>query len=446
MKFTKTQVYIMALLGVVIVLMLGGIFLLDLVPNVQPVDVPDVKHEKVRLSRTSLNPHISRENSFGGSGDESVEGVFSYNNKLYVFGSTSSSDLDMDAGGGVYMAQLSAQLDTECFFQYGESGDTLVKALMCEGGYLLAVNRAAGGSRLLRIDFDGTQVADIDSSGMYQEKFEDLLQCSDRYVAVMSVHNSSTDIVSLKARVYDSSLSLVAEREFSRSYSTEYISLFETADGNYVLAANIVSPLINRLLFIEWGLSKQGLFYDIDLGSAGAYRCESVIPYEYGYIAVIVEDTMMCDIITVTSSFELHSRIYLRQSAVKRAKIMYAPDGYYCLMQRGVDVSAMLILQSSLQYDKTAPQFSAVKDVYSHYIYSSSTLFAAATQRNILLITASERNVISSIAFGGSGMSDVQTVKLGGKFVSVCRSENKTSDCPENYGGSDIWLSLLNEF
>lgn len=447
MKFTKNQIQVILLLSAFIVLAAGGVFLLKFLPADVPAVTPPVEqHQRIRQARPSLNPLMKSELNVGGSGDETLNDVFTVANRLYIFGTTSSADYDFDADkGGVFLARLNAEGATEQFFQYGKTGDSLVKTLLCEGGFLMAVNQKEGGSFLLRIDFDGTVVSQIDCSGNYKETFADVKGYDNRYVGVMRVTNETTQNVNLKVRVFDAALSLLAEREFPRAYTVDYLDMFETADGNYVIAANMVSPLLNRLLFIKWGMNLQGAFYDIDVGGEGQYRCDGILPYQYGYAAVIVESTKVCDMITITDKFELQSRVYLKQSAVQRARLLYAPGGYYCYMQRGVDVSSMLVLNDALVYQKVLSEFSGV-DVYSHYVYTSSALFCTASLRDIRLITATNGDVVSAAVFGGANKQNVRAVKMNGKFVVVCEASGVTSDCPSNFGGKDVWISFMNDF
>ena len=446
-KFTRRQLNVMFLLATIIVLMMGGLLFINLFPEfidaVTPPS-PEKPHEKARAARTSLSPHFSREMNLGGSGDETLCDIFTYEDKLYIFGSTSSNDKDLDTGSGVFLAVCGADGSTKQFFGYGEKGDVLVKTALCESGFLLGVNRAAGGSAIIKITLAGAFVTQTNTSGVSGEQIADLKYYIDgTTVAVMNVRDGTAGNVSLKARVFDATLNPVAERLFAHACSVEYIDMFETSDG-YVIAANLTSPLINRLAFISWGLTRQGQFYDIDLGTSDGYKCYGVMPYMYGYVAIVTDSKSVCDLITVTTALTLHSRIYLRASSVTSAKMFFAPDGYYCLLKHGRDLASMTVFDPTLQNRSSVGAFSSVGDVYSHSTYGVSTLFCGATKSGIKLVTDVNGKITADVTFGGAGMENVKAVRLDGKFVVVCEASQKTSDCPENYGGKDIWIAVMN--
>ena len=444
-RFTRKQLNVMFLLAAVIVLMMGGVLFLNLYPDIVDVitpPTPEKPHEKVRASRASLSPHFSKEMNLGGTGDERLTDIFTYDGKLYIFGTTASSDLDFDAGGGAFLAITGADGSTEKFFQYGEKGDTLKVAALSEGGFLLGVNRAAGGSAIMKIGLNGNYLTQVDTSGTSGETIADLkYYISGTIVAVMSVRDDITGSSNLKARIYDETLNPVAERLFAHACSVEYIDMFETG-SEYVIAVNLSSALVNRLAFIRWGLTAQGQFFDVDLGDSGGYKCYGVMPYMYGYVAAVVDSKSVCDLVTVTTSLTLHSRVYLRSSSVTSARLFYAPDGYYCLQKHGEDLANMTVFDPTLQTRSAVGAFSSVKDVYSHSVYGSSVLFCGATAKGIKLVSETDGKITADVTFGGSGMENVKAIRLGGNTLVVCEASAKTSDCPENFGGKDIWIAV----
>ena len=72
--FTKTQIKIVAVLGAVAALMLGGTLFYKLNGDVPAQTTPYV-HEKIRDPRPSLSPYFDREINIGGSGDENLTDV-----------------------------------------------------------------------------------------------------------------------------------------------------------------------------------------------------------------------------------------------------------------------------------------------------------------------------------------------------------------------------------
>ena len=445
-KFSKSQLKVMLLLAGIIVLMLGGLLLLNYFPDIISTVTPpkEEQHEKIRPARSSLSPHFNREINIGGSGDEHLTEIFTLDDTLYIFGYTSSSDRDFDGNGGVFLALVGSDGATKGFKQYGKAGDELVKAALCEGGFLLAVDCAEGGSKIMKINNAGEVLGTAETSGVSGEKFADVkYYVTGSIVAVMKVTDTVSGGVNLKARVFDALLNPVAERLFSHACGVEYIDMFETADG-YTIAANLVSPSVNRLAFISWGLQKQGEFYDIDLGEAGGYKCYGVMPYMYGYAALIVDDKGICDVITVSTAFVLHSRVYLRSSSVTSARMFYAPGRYYCFLKRGQELASMIVFDDGFQTRTSMSAFSNVKDVYSHTVYGASALLCGASKNGIELVTDTDGAVTSDITFGGIGHENVKAIRIGGRFAVVSESSVVTSDCTQNFGGTDIWIAFMN--
>ncbi len=445
-KFTKSQLKVMLLLAAVIVLMLGGLLLLNYFPDLIATGTPpkEEPHIKLRPARNSLSPHFNREINIGGSGDERLTEIFVHDDTLYIFGHTSSEDRDLDGNGGAFLALLNSDGSTKGFKQYGEKGDELVKATLCEGGFLLAVDCASGGSKLIKINLSGEVVGSVDTSGVSGEKFADLkYYVAGNVVAVMKVTDSISGNVNLKARVFDPALTPVAERSFPHACNLEYLEMFETANG-YVIAANLVSPSVNRLAFIDWGLHSQGQFFDIDLGEAGGYKCHGVMPYKYGYAALIVDDKGICDVVTVSASLSLHSRVYLRSSSVTSARMFYAPNRYFCFLKRGQELASMIVFDDGFQTRTSIGAFSNVKDVYSSTVYGASAILCGASKNGIELVTDVDGKITSDLTFGGTGHENVKAVRIGGRLAVVSESSAVTSDCTQNFGGSDIWIAFMN--
>ncbi len=442
-SFTRLQINVIILLGSFAVILLCSTLFMRL-SSAAPADgPPPEQHAKLRSARPSLSPTFNREINIGGSGDESVCDVFTFNDCLYIFGSTTSNDCDLDGGGGAYLAKVGADGSTLGFIQYGESGDRLVRAVPCESGFILGIDKAGGGSLILSIDTDGAQKSSVDTSGAANEKIEDVKLNSGRLIVVTRI-SDGVGVVNLKARIFDSELQSVAERAFSHACSLDYIDLFEVSDGNYVIAVNLVSELVNRMAFISFGLRQSPLFYDIDLGAENGYRCDAVIPYPHGYLAVVIDDKKICDIITVSAAFALHSRIYLKQSSVGGARLFYTPDGYFCLMKRGIDVSTMIMLDFDLQYKGVAAQFSSAADVYSHSVYGDSAVFALSGKRGAQVVTSSGGKIESSADFGCPYMENIFVRKIGGRLAVIAEFDKTTSDCPINFGKKDVWIAMLN--
>lgn len=441
-KFTKVQLGVMALLGVFALLLIGGVFLLRLnVDTETGVDPSQPPHEKMRTARASLSPYFNREINIGGSGDETLCEVFTDGKKLYILGTTTSKDKDFDGKGGAFLAVVNADGSTDSFYQYGSENCSLKRAAIYENGFLLGVNDENGG-HLYAVGYDGKQTADIDVSGVLGERIEDVKSFSSQILVVTSVKNTAVDSLNLKARVFDEDLKLSAERMFTHACSMEYLETFSTENG-FVTVVNLSSAIINRMAFIDWGLQKQGLLYDIDLGVSGGYRCESVLPYDYGYFAVVIDSEKLCDIITISSDFKLHSRVFLKQSAAESADAFYAPDGYYCFISHGESLSAMLALDKGLQQKNTVPQFSTVKQVFSHSLYNASAVFCGVGESGIKLVTQTDSETVSEADFGLPSAENIKTERINGRLVTVCDMSGTGSDCPSSFGGRDIWLAFM---
>lgn len=436
--FTKTQIKIVAVLGAVAALMLGGTLFYKLNGDVPAQTTPYV-HEKIRDPRPSLSPYFDREINIGGSGDENLTDVFSANGKIYIFGDTTSQNYDFDEGGGVFLALISEQGATLGFKTYSSGGGKLIRAALCEDGFLLGINDG-GEAKVIKIDFDGTKTGEVSLGG--GETIADIKRFDSAVAVLTYVADSGTNVTNMKARLYDFNLAIKAERLLSHACSLSYLDMFEH-DGGYAVAVNLVSPILKRLAFITFALSASPLVYDVDLGEEGGYRADAVIPFSNGFAAAIVNDKGICDIITVTKDLSLHSRVFLKQSSVASARLMYAPDGYYCLMRRGGSLCTMIVLDEVLSYAGVAAQFAAVGDVVSHSIFRDSAMFCCESEKGVRLITRRDGKTVGDISFGGAGMTNVKAVKCGERIFAVCETSRTSDDCPTVFGGKDIWIARI---
>lgn len=443
--FTKTQVNVMLLLLAAILLAICGVIVINVPREATGAVAPPAEHSKIRAARPSLSPHIKSELNIGGSGNEKLTDVFEFNDKLYIFGSTDSADFDFsESTGGGFLCVIDEYGGTKNFYVYGNGGDEFACVALSEVGFVCGLDLKGGGAELLVISPSGERLKQADTLGLISEKIVDIKVVDEKITVITSLADAAGSI-NLKARIYDGELNLKAERVFSHPCSLEYIELFPTANG-YVLAVNLVSPLLSRLAFVTFGISDSPKFYDIDLGDSYGYRAKAVMPYSEGFLALVIDGNMICDVITVSTEFRLHSRIYLRQSSVTDAELFYRPDvGYMCFMKRGEWLSSMFVLDDKLSYKGVIADFSDAGRVYESFIYRDFICFPAAVKGGVRLFSAVGKNPFASISFGSDGMENIRLARLKQSRFLVCEARAKSSDCPNNFGGKDIWIALLRE-
>ena len=104
----------------------------------------------------------------------------------------------------------------------------------------------------------------------------------------------------------------------------------------------------------------------------------------------------------------------------------------------------MIAFDDGFQNRTSIGAFSAVKDVYSHTVYGASALLCGASKNGIELVTDVDGKITSDITFGGTGHENVKAIRIGGRFAVLSEASAVTSDCTQNFGGTDIWIALMN--
>jgi hypothetical protein len=259
-KLSTKQLKIIIALNVVIILLLVGVMIFApplaafLPSNPSGGGDPSDKeavHSRLRAANISLNPSLAWELELLGSGEETAKNVFIKNNTIYIFGNTSSHDLDFDKEG-VFLAIMDTYGVTKAFFVYGEKEDKLQRAIECEGGFLLAIEGSKA-PYLLVVDGNGLPLSKKSDFSNRKETILSLKYYQNRYFLFTNIEDNTTAVKSLRIYFFDENFNFVSSTIARDDYSLLLFDFVVISDkviafcsayseiGSHVVAISFVS-------------------------------------------------------------------------------------------------------------------------------------------------------------------------------------------------------------
>lgn len=398
----------------------------------EPTFTEKPPHEILRPARASANERIAWETNIGGTESEQPIAVINKNNEIYIFGNTSSSDLDFTGAtkGKTrgFGARLSLAGSTLAFTVFDF---TIAKAIPISSGFALAGNEGSvAGIYLLSDDLTVSGKANMPAT-------HSLTACGlyvydNRYFLIAEALDSATDTKSLLMHIYTSGLSLEREKVFHHTYGLDFLDMMPYGDG-YILAAAATFQDISFLTVARFGTLSEPAYTDLKLGYA--YTPEAFVPMGAGF-AAICDHGGACELLTLDSTLTRTSVNFLTSAANSNRKALFYAGAYYAY-------TGEKLLQLSDEGKTVGSIDFAPKKI------------AAFANNGIAAFVAGIEDTAVTFAFIGSAKSEVFSIAVTSPTsVALCAGANgllfaadtsaKTSDCADFFGGSDVFISRLN--
>ena len=429
----KNQLKVIAVLGAVALVMLCGVaYTLSRRLNSKvPASAIPAEHEYSRDARVSANERILWENNFGGSGDDEVVAAFTEFGYIYVFGNTTSSDLDFSAnleggkrGFGARLSESGKTLEFTAF------DFTVVKVIPTSSGFTVAGNDGSNaGIYLLTGSLVLEKSRTINSA--HELNVRNLYVYDDRYYLI----SDSTDgILGLKTVVLDilsPSLELLRTKLFSRSYGLDFIDLMPY-HGGYVLAAYAYHQTAGFLTLARFDTLTEPAYVDLSLGYP--YRPLSVMPLGEGY-AAIYDREGKCEMLTVSSDFKRTSVRFLSdEENAGRKSLLYAASPY------AYTGSELIELHSD--GSKLGSVAFKVEKITSYITSGNASIIAGidGTHVKIAMISTQKSEVVT---FELTSPASAELMLFGDGIILASGTRAATPDCAGHFGGLDAFICKI---
>lgn len=429
----KRQAIILIVLNAAAIIMAAVlIFSGILKKDVFPAGGTPEEWKSARDPRPSLNEHIKWETNFGGSDNETLTAVYRDGDDILIFGNTTSSSHDFGAlgeGEHGYIAKLSKDGKTQSFTPL----EPMTAVTLHENGYLIALKNETA---VMTVNAKGEILKKTAFGGVFSERIIDLKMTDSGYAAVVRIENETVQRAELKVVCFDNALTVKSATALSRSSSLEYVDLFETSKG-LILAANYVSELVNCLSFIEI----TGVVYH-EVTAEFGYRAVDVVPYGYGWAALIVDQNGFGNVLEIGSEYTKKSLRYLNVAKATEGTIVATGNYYYVYIHVAADVSILAVFDVKFDYLGLVDEAANLSGLYSFYLNGRYATFFGQTSAGTKVISADGKSVSSSFMLSVQAANH-RFVKTTAGPVLVAELTDKGADCGAHLGGSDIWVALL---
>lgn len=407
----------------------------DATPPITVVETPPAPYEKFRSARISLSPALELETNVGGSGDETIVDAFTYKDKIYVFGNTGSTDLDMEgADGKAFMAVLNSDLATENFRFLGESGEKLARVIIAEGGYLLALEK--DGAIILRlISPEGYEFIFTSAYTATAATVADLKLFDGKYGLISSVVSSPLSKTKLFFQIFDYSLKLTYERMIDSPYSLGYIDCFELK-GVYTMFFNASSDLnLNAGAAVCSELPEPQITY-IDKG--GSFRAFDAVPVADGWALSVIYEGGDGGIMLVGKDFKKKNMLFGYETP--RFCSLYFSGGLFYVSFYGENGRVTDAYDADFGQKRRVEAYSSFTDIAFVLSGNGYSLFFGSTDCGLRVVGSSD---ICDLTFADGSVKPVKLLKSGDDVFAVCLSSGVSTDIAGWFGGTDVWLARL---
>lgn len=437
-KFNKTQISIIAALSAALILLCCGITAKRLInrnlngdENESPPANAETEYQRIRDARISLSPSILLETTLGGSNDETLNAVFALDDKLYIFGSTTSSDYDMDAAG-VFMAVLNNRGRTEAFY-FPAAGQTLEKVILAEGGFLLGLSGST--PTLMLLDTTGKVLNTKHIGKQQHEQIVDLKLEEGGYTVVTRYSSSAFSVAAICLLRFDFALNLTYERLISAAFSLNYLDCF-TLNNESIVFFNARGDLAAYLGTAVCGVS---LTPKVNYCTAiTGYRADAVVPYPYGYALSVTFDDGRGGLLFLNGNRVYVDHCFTGVENVKNTALYYSNSVYYAYFYG--DNNEMTAFTTDFLSGKKATQFDGTTSVDSIYAGADFLLFAALRDGRVTVLSA---NGVYSATVNSTTQKNARLCLLSTGIFVITESVGADGDCADSFGGSDIWVAQL---
>lgn len=433
--FTKQRVIILsALTAVILVLVtiivsseLSGVPLADSPASTTP------DHETVRDARVGLANYVEWENNFGGTGDEYPVSSVTLDGKPYIFGNTTSADLDFD-GGGVFAARLSGYGKTEKFATYGSAGSTLYSATVLENGFALAVNGET--PSVIFADFDLNAVSSVTLTAPES--------CTYAIVDVGSYENnlyifrqsSGSQPLHVVCDIISKTGAAVGQKIFKQTLDLTYRGFFPSA--TLVTAFAESGSTSSCTTFAEWTV-KGNVSYNRTV-TATPYKTLSVFPSPYGWLALNTANGETFASV-ISASYALIRNVIIDFAGVKSGELFYlsATVSFYASVYVEGEINGLF----SLGGDITKATRVSLPSYASMYTYGTSTA-------DVLALVSAETITLAVITSSGTRLTTMTDhskspviMRSGDNWFLTFAAKEKAAIVGGNYGGYDVVIAKI---
>lgn len=429
--FTKQRVVILSSLAAVILVLTAIIISYEIIGSPEastPVDTVPA-HSAERDARVGLAAMAEWETNFGGSGDESPVSSFTINGKPYIFGNTTSSDLDFPSGGGTFGARLSGYGRTEKFATYGGAGSTLQSASLLENGFALTVNGETDSA--VFIDFELNTLStlnlsapescsyDIVDVGAYGNNLFIFRQSSGA-----ATEHTVCDIVSKSG-------TLVGQKIFKQSLNLAYRGFFP---GNTLVTVFAeTSATAGCVLFAEWTVSGNTQYKRTV--TAAAFDTLAVFPAPSGWLVLRATggETFAS---FIDQSYSLIRSVNINFAGVRRGELFYssATSSFYASVYVEGEINGLFSIDAGI----TKATRVSLPSYSSMYLYGTST-------GDVLALTSAETIMLTTLTSSGAATKQLTDyskspviTRSGDNWFVTFAAKEKAAIIGDNYGGYDV--------
>lgn len=389
------------------------------------------EYSTIRSARLSLSNSLDLETNVGGSDDERLVDVIAANDRVYVFGNTSSGDYDASGGSGAFVSILDRDLKTLAFVR--PSVLNLEGVTIAEGGFLLALGSENGVS-LAIMDADG----EIKSAASSTDgEFAALRLTDDGYILITSVTHSPLAKKKLLLRAFDFSLKTTFERMISSPYSLEFIDVFKVGD-TFTVFFNAVSDLSRHAGAAVCGTAKtEPEIHYVDKG--GSYRAAAVAPAPQGWAMAMIYEDGDGAVMLLNDDFTKKSVVFQGSSGPLSAILDYCDDTYYVGFFGG-EVPLSLAYDSTFTVRKSLPLLGGFSRVTDYISGNGWGLFAGVCDGTPGVVGSRDS---CFLRFGSENETNVKLACSGDRFFAAAESRGTSADVGGSFGGTDIWIARL---
>ena len=434
MKFFNTaRITVLSVLSLVIAVLMTVIianeFIIDEAAGSQPET-----HQLVRDARVGLASKVEWENNFGGSGDEYPVSVYTANGKLYIFGNTTSNDLDF-SGGGVFASRLSEFGRTEKFVTFGIAGDELFSASLTEYGFMLAF----GGEEqtMTFIDFelntsDSTVLAKTEENTAY--KICDVGFFENKYYIFRQAKNSSVSFVVCDILTTDGKVS--SPKIFKQSLNLTYRGFFP--GKTHITAFEEIGSSAGCATFAEWTVT--GIIAYKRVTTSIKQSTLDIYPILNGW-AVLSSGNGETFISVIGKDYSPIRKVYIDFPIPASGKLFhsYETNSLFAAVFIEGEISALFNLGTDVidVIKTTVPSFSSMQ------LYSAAggdvLTVCGAGKVNVAVITAKGITVTEIT----DGASSPMMARNGDNWYITFAAQKTSAIIGGNYGGYDIAVAKL---
>ena len=456
MKFTRHQIQVLVVLHLVVAVMLTGVILMPKSGIEQNTPVqgepqlpdndfspPDEKvHDKFRSPRITFDEDIFWETNIGGSGNEQVENAYEIGEKLYIIGNTDSTDLDFDENdGGIFLTVLSQNGKPLAYNFYD---GRLIKSSICENGIFCLTQKSEKYFACV-IDPNGTLKTEtqlpLEANETPTDFVFDFLSGGVNIIVEATVEQppkKRVQVLSLNGS-FEATEGVLLQNVFPLDYAAAF-----PHENGYIIATCATGAKTGELIIYEWKTTQDKLFTMHNYPIANRkYKVADVMPYPSGYVALIIDEKGIPDLLTVDCDLENPTVILLDDSETTGGKLFSDNENNFVFLQRANGTSSMYKMPVDLKNKTELSSFDTQTEVSSFRFTKTDTYFGGKNAFSPVISVLNNQGVLFEKAFGSSTETIKTLLPSDGFIFAVCESGGTSLGVGKNFGGIDIWIAKI---